>query len=440
MYVFPSKTNGRKQYFFRKHKRICPNSESMADDKSLDESTKPVPTKPLEWAGKQKHPVKHIKSKVRRGYGRKNHRKNEKGNKLLQFSILGTNSAGLNSKKESFYKIINKFRPSVITIQESKLSRPGLIKIPGYQVFDRVRTNKKGGGLLTAADEDMDPVLIGTGSEDTEIMTIQVKVGNEDIRIINAYGPQEDDETNEKLNFWHELEMEVTKAKDNNCMVVIEMDANAKVGKDVLRGDPHNMTGNGKLMLDMLERQNLTILNSLDICRGCITRERKFENKMERSIIDYIVVCENMLDYVLEISIDDARIDTLARYIKTKDAIKIVPSDHNILFSKFKVAFRRKSRKIRKEIFQFKCSESKRNFMEETSVNKDLSSCFNTSEDFRYCSNNFFRTLNKKLHKCFKKIRIRSGNSKQLGNPVIQEKLNLKTELNLFMKNSTCKI
>ena len=276
MYVFPSKTNRRKQYFFRKHKRICPNSESMADDKSLDESTKPVPTKPLEWAGKQKHPVKHIKSKVRRGYGRKNHRKNEKGNKLLQFSILGTNSAGLNSKKESFYKIINKFRPSVITIQESKLSRPGLIKIPGYQVFDRVRTNKKGGGLLTAADEDMDPVLIGTGSEETEIMTIQVKVGNEDIRIINAYGPQEDDEPNEKLNFWHELEMEVTKAKDNNCMVVIEMDANAKVGKDVLRGDPHKMTGNGKLMLDMLERQNLTILNSLDICKGCITRERKF--------------------------------------------------------------------------------------------------------------------------------------------------------------------
>jgi hypothetical protein len=130
------------------------------------------------------------------------------------------------------------------------------------------------------------------------------------------------------------VETEVTKAKDNNALAVIEMDANAKVGKDVLRGDPHNMTGNEKLILEMLEGQNLTILNSLGICRGCITRERKFENKMERSIIDYIVVCENMLEYVLEISIDDARIETLARYIKTKDAIKI--------------AFRRKSRKIRK--------------------------------------------------------------------------------------------
>ena len=128
MYVFQSKINWGKQYNTTQHKRICPKSETMADDKSLDESTKPVPTKPLKWAGTQKHPVKQIKTKVRRGYGRTNHRKNEKGNQLFQFSIIGTNSAGLNSKKDFFYKIINKFRPSVITIQESKLSRPGLIK------------------------------------------------------------------------------------------------------------------------------------------------------------------------------------------------------------------------------------------------------------------------------------------------------------------------
>jgi hypothetical protein len=70
--------------------------------------------------------------------------KNEKGNKLLQFSILGTYSAGLNGKKESLYKIINKFRPSAITIQESKLSRPGLIKIPGYQIFPTARLQSKG--------------------------------------------------------------------------------------------------------------------------------------------------------------------------------------------------------------------------------------------------------------------------------------------------------
>ena len=53
-----------------------------------------------------------------------------------------------------------------------------MIKIPGYQVFDKVRKDKKGGGLLTAADEDIDPVLIETESEDAKIMTIQVQAGN----------------------------------------------------------------------------------------------------------------------------------------------------------------------------------------------------------------------------------------------------------------------
>ena len=439
MYVFTSQSSWGKSYFFRKDERISTNDESMADDEPVDESTKPVHSKSLEWSEKSKHAVKQKKGKTRRGYGRKAKRK-MKENKSFQFSIIGTNAAGLNSKKESFYKLINKFRPSVITIQESKLSRPGMIKIPGYQVFDKERKNKKGGGLLTAADEDIDPVLIETESEDTEIMTIQVKAGNQNIRIINAYGPQEDDETKDVLNFWQEMETEVLKAKDNDCMVMIEMDANAKVGKDVIKDDPNKMTGNGKLLMDMLKRQNLTILNSLDICSGTITRERKVENKIEKSVIDYIVVCENMLNYILEVSVDDARTDVLARYIKTKDSIKVVQSDHNVLFSKFKIAFRRKLSKIRKEIFKFKCPESKKKFKEETSTNKDLSSCFNNKEDFNSCSNLFFRTLNKKLRKCFNKIRIRSGNRRQLGDPDIQERLKLKTELKLFMQNSKCNI
>ena len=193
------------------------------------------------------------------------------------------------------------------------------------------------------------------------------------------------------------METEVLKAKDNDCMVMIEMDANAKVGKDVIKDDPNKMTGNGKLLMDMLKRQNLTILNSFDICSGTITRERKVENKIEKSVIDYIVVCENMLNYILEVSVDDARTDVLARYIKTKDSIKVVQSDHNILFSKFKIAFRRKLSKIRKEIFKFKCPESKKKFKEETSTNKDLSSCFNNKEDFNSCSNLFFGNLNNKL-------------------------------------------
>ena len=125
------------------------------------------------------------KKSKRRGYGRKNIRKNEI-KKNVQFSLLGTNAAGLSSKKESLFQLINKFSPSVFTIQESKLRKPGLLKIPGYQVFEKTKTSKSGGGLLTAAVEDLNPVLVSTGSNETEVLTIQVKCGANSIRTIKT--------------------------------------------------------------------------------------------------------------------------------------------------------------------------------------------------------------------------------------------------------------
>ena len=74
----------------------------------------------------------------------------------------------------------------MITIQESKLRKPGLLKIPGYQVFEKTKTSKSGGGLLTAAVEDLNPVLVSTGSIEIEVLTIQVKCGANSIRIINT--------------------------------------------------------------------------------------------------------------------------------------------------------------------------------------------------------------------------------------------------------------
>ena len=47
-----------------------------------------------------------------------------------------------------------------------------------------------------------------------------------------------------------------------------------KVGKSVIKEDPHTMSGNGKIMLDVIMRQQLVITNSLDICKGTITRQR----------------------------------------------------------------------------------------------------------------------------------------------------------------------
>ena len=62
------------------------------------------------------------------------------------------------------------------------------------------------------------------------------------------------------------------KAYDDGCLILIEMDANAKVGSKVIKNDPNAMSENGRLLLDLVDRQNLRILNSSSKCEGVITR------------------------------------------------------------------------------------------------------------------------------------------------------------------------
>ena len=110
------------------------------------------------------------KNRTKRGYGRKN-RKNNNVRKI-EFSLLESNANGIQAKKESLMENINTFTPSVITIQETKLRKSGTFRIPGYQVFEKVR-NGFGGGLLTAVDENLLPVLISTGNDDeSEILVV----------------------------------------------------------------------------------------------------------------------------------------------------------------------------------------------------------------------------------------------------------------------------
>ena len=244
------------------------------------------------------------------------------------------------------------FKPSILTLQETKVRKQGTIKIKGYQIFEKIRKAGNGGGLLTAADENLTPVLISTGrDEDSEVLTVQVKVGKYDVRIINAYGPQEDECNREDIyQLWQEIEEEVVNAKDEGCLLIIQLDANAKIGMENLKDDPNNVSGNGKILLDVVRRQNLTIANTVDLCKGVITRERKTLNNVERSVIDYVILCEDLNSYLEEMLIDEDRIHVLTKYAGKRN----IMSDHNILYSRFSIRYVVNPKSIRRELFNLK--------------------------------------------------------------------------------------
>ena len=183
---------------------ICEPLEYSGDEPVPTSEHEPVPTSeplsiPATANGKN---VKSKLKKTRRGWG-------SKGKKLIKFTVFCNNANGLKGKKESFINSIKKFgSPSCILIQESKLRFPGTFKLQGYQIFEKTRAGL-GGGLLTAINEDLSPVLISQGSDEIEILVVQILVGKHKIRILNGYGPQENEMKGNILSFWQEFEKEI---------------------------------------------------------------------------------------------------------------------------------------------------------------------------------------------------------------------------------------
>ena len=111
-----------------------------------------------------------------------------------------------------------------------------------------------------------------------------------------------------RISFWQALNQEVRASKIDDCLPVIQLDANAKLGKNFLREDPNDISENGRLLLGLVERENLMVLNASDQCTGGITRHRQTKDATENSILDYVIVCDKMAEYFHSMLIDDRRV------------------------------------------------------------------------------------------------------------------------------------
>ena len=145
------------------------------------------------------------KKKVKRG-GRKFQKKNQP---LIVFS---TNAAGLKSKIQSLKNELSNSNAAVFTIQESHFSKKGKLKINNYEIFEAIRKKQKGGSII-GAHKALNPILISEYSEDFELIVIEIKIRNKEIRIMTGYGPQETWPEAERMPFFLALEQEIIKAE-----------------------------------------------------------------------------------------------------------------------------------------------------------------------------------------------------------------------------------
>ena len=137
------------------------------------------------------------------------------------------------------------------------------------------------------------------------------------------------------------------------------MDANAKLGPNIIPGDPYPQSQNGKVLAGIIDRHALCVANGLvNKRKGLVTREKNTTLGLKRSVIDFVIISRDLIEHMEHIHIDDERLHVLTKNRKTKAGIDFSESDHNLIHTKFNVTWSSKKAKVT-ELFKYNYKHSK---------------------------------------------------------------------------------
>ena len=353
----------------------------------------------------------------------KNIKQNEKSNQNIR--CIGVNAAGLMSKLESFDFILYSLKPSIFSVQETKVYRPGKIKTDhskNYTIYELHRKKTLGGGIALGVLNSLDPLWIDEGDDDSEYIVVGITIGQLKARIISAYGVQESAPVERKAKFWSDIDHQVKQADFNREGVILQMDGNFWAGPGLIRSDPNPQNRNGEIFEEFMKNNpSLYLINGTDLCDGDITRERITEKRNERSILDFFLVCEKLKPFVTKMKIDNQR-----EYPLTTKANKM--SDHFTTYLDLSLSFTQKQ-DPRKDLFNFRnidCQEAFKNLTEKTKI---LSKCFESQGNFHSQCKKWRKNLDHIICKSFKKIRVNNKIKVSEENKLLADRLELINEM-----------
>ena len=338
-------------------------------------------------------------------------------------TMVGINCNGLNSKWQSFDNIIHDLKPCAFFLQETKLPQKQQFKSDtmDYVIFRLEREKSGGGGIALGVIQDLNPILIRMGSDTTEAISVKINVNQFEIRLIVGYGAQENDrqasvhdmsQSERKQLLWDFLDLEIKEAENMKQGLVIQIDANAHLGPNIIKGDKNPMNSNGAIMKKFLEQNPaITVVNSLELSKGLITRRRDTIKGVEESVIDFFMVNERMLQYVTKMRVDEEEQYALSNLAQKKKTKKSINSDHRTLILELNIQFT-KIKPDNIEFFNFK-SESCQNKFKILSDNEtNLVKCLNSELTLNTKANVWQKTLESVFHKSFTKIKVKNSKKK----------------------------
>ena len=104
------------------------------------------------------------------------------------------------------------------------------------------------------------------------------------------------------MPFFISLEKKIIKAKFNGKSSYIQMDANSKLGPEIIAGNLNQQSENGKILYNIINRNVLTVMNGMKSkYKGLITRKRITSKVKELSVIDFVIVSKDMEDMISQV-------------------------------------------------------------------------------------------------------------------------------------------
>ena len=263
---------------------------------------------------------------------------------------------------QSFKNELNHVNAGVFTVQETHFKKKGILKVKGFEIFEAIRDKQKGGTAI-GVHKSLNPVFINEYRDGFEMLVVEIEVSNHKIRIISGYGPQENWSEQDRLPFFLALEDEINKAEMENKDIFIQADANSKLGPEIIRGDPHSQTPNGKLLSNIIDRHELSVIDGIqNKCEGLITRRRFTKDGIKESIIHFVVTNDNLEKDVDSLLVDESRKHVLTSITKTKKGIGRKENDHHAIITKLKFSWSEQNMKNRAESYNFRNRECQMKF------------------------------------------------------------------------------
>ena len=346
-----------------------------------------------------------------------------KFNHKRTMTMVGINCNGLNSKWQSFNKIIHDLKPCAFFLQETKLPKMQSFKLNTneYVIFRLEREKSGGGGLALGVVEDLNPILIRMGTDETEAISVKIIINTFEIRLVVGYGAQESDrqarvhdmdQNERKMLLCDFLICEAKEAEAMEQGLVVQIDTNAHLGPDIMKRDPNPINPNGKMFAEFLEQNPaLSVVNRMDLCKGLITRRRTTIRGVEESVLDFFLVNQKMSQYLTKMTVDEDEQYSLENLAQKKTTIVTKKSDHRTLIMDLNIKFSKIKPDV-KELFNFKNESCQEKFKNLTDNETNLIDCLQTDLPLNEKAKVWLKVLETVFHNSFIKIKVKNSGKK----------------------------